>query len=159
MEIPRIRYSASRRLAKTAAFVFGAVCIAACGATHNSSSETTNSVNAAGSNHSPIVLTLADSGHKVTLSPGANLTVDLAKQAGSADQWTLLTAGPGVTETNGGTYGQSHSAPPSQLFDFRWNRTTPFGLVMILESPKKKVLEPQEFAVTLEPKGYKSTTR
>lgn len=154
----RIHRSVDRGIRTTIFLVLGAVYIAGCSTTHASSTTTTagtkTATNAPG--HA-VVLTLADSGRKVTLSPGADLTVDLAKQSGSPDRWTLLTSGPGVTETNGGTYGESRKAPPSQQFEFRWNRATPFGMVMVLESPKK-TLEPQEFAVTLEPKGYEPTS-
>jgi hypothetical protein len=140
-----------RPMIKAVLFGLAGLGIAACATTHQAST----TVSTATSGRAPVVLTLSDSGHKVTLSPGADLTVDLARQAGTSDRWTLLTSGPGITETDGGTYGQSRSTPPSQRFEFRWDRTTPFGLVMILESPKK-VLEPEEFAVTLEPTGYKA---
>jgi hypothetical protein len=142
------------RPATKAVLLACAVCIAACGTAHSAAPTVTTSKPTNKPADHAIVLTLADSGKKVTLKSGANLTVDLPNQKGSAQRWTLLTSGPGVTETSGGVYGQEHSTPPSQLFNFKWERTTPFGLVLILESPKKKILEPQEFAVTLEPKGY-----
>jgi hypothetical protein len=106
-------------------------------------------------NNASIALTLADSGHKVSLRQGASLTVDLPDSKSSPDRWTLLTSGPGFTESGGGVYGSTSTTnPPSQSFEFKWNRRTPFGLVLIDESPKKKVLEPEEFAVTLVPVGY-----
>jgi hypothetical protein len=149
----RSRPRANRVLAK-AALLSCAFCIAACGTTHNSAPTTTTAKPENRPASHAIVLTLADSGRKVTLNMGADLAVDLPNQSGSAQRWTLLTSGPGITETNGGIYGQERSSPPSQLFDFKWERPDPFGLVLILESQKKKILEPQEFAVTLEPKGY-----
>jgi hypothetical protein len=155
MKDARIRRGAHRAFVRAVLLAFCAICIAACGTSHSGSPTNTTTATKSHPSHGPIVLTLADSGHKVTLTQGANLTVDLPNQIGSAERWTLLTSGPGITETNGGVYGQSHSTPPSQLFDFRWERTSPFGLVMILESPKKKIMEPEEFAVTLDPKGYR----
>ncbi len=153
MKEPRTQPKANRVFAK-AALLACAFSIAACGTTHSSAPTITTGKPTNKPANQATVLTLADSGRKVTLKNGANLTVDLPNEKGSTQRWTLLTSGPGVTETNGGVYGQEHSTPPSQLFDFKWERTSPFGLVLILESPKKKVLEPQEFAVTLEPKGY-----
>lgn len=131
-----------------------AIGLSACASTHTSAPSTATSTVKSRPANGPILLTLADSGHKVSLIQGDDLKVELPNQKGSPERWTLLTSGPGVTETSGGVYGQAVSSPPSQMFDFTWKRTTPFGLVMILETPKKKILEPQEFAVTLVPKGY-----
>jgi hypothetical protein len=152
MKEPRNRPRTNRVVYAKTALLACAFCIAACGTTHISVPTTTSKAKNRAASHA-IVLTLADSGRKVSLNNGADLTVDLPNQDGSAQRWTLLTSGPGITETNGGIYGQKRSSPPSQLFDFKWERPDAFGLVLILESPKKKTLEPQEFAVTLEPEG------
>jgi ABC-type oligopeptide transport system substrate-binding subunit len=134
--------------------------LAACSTNHNSSTNTTQTAAKSGSKTpqkqpSQVVLTLADTGHKVTLNPGSSLTVKLPDTKSSSDRWQLLTSGPGVKETNGGEYGSlTGSKQPTQSFDFKWDRSTPFGMVMILQSQKHKVLEPEEFAVTLVPEGY-----
>jgi hypothetical protein len=120
------------------------------GPTPSSASKTTATIPAGATTGSSkaLVLTLHDSGHHVALTQGELVSVDLPFTASSNDRWELLTSGPGLTNLTG-TDGVS--GPSSQTFKFRWARSTPFGMVMILQSAKHKVLEPEEFAVTLDP--------
>jgi hypothetical protein len=117
------------------------------GPTASTRSKTTVTT-AATSNSKSIVLKLDDSGHHIALTKGELVSVDLPFAASSADRWELLTSGPGLTNLTG---SDGVSSSSSQTFKFRWARSTPFGMVMILQSAKHKVLEPEEFAVTLDP--------
>jgi hypothetical protein len=137
-----------------------ALAAGACTTSHDSSSPTTRSSGAIAAKVSTttagattdgsksVVLTLDDSGHHVSLTQGELVSVNLPFKASSADRWELLTSGPGLTNLTG-IAGLSSAS--TQTFKFRWARSTPFGMVMILQSAKHKVLEPEEFAVTLDP--------